>query len=133
MSKPLVTFSERFNVALEYREVSPTELLKRLKASGINLSLSTISQYKSGYSSPKSDRLNAISKCLQVSPVWLMGYDVPMEDVKIDFSDESAIQLAKLNQKLSMYAAKLSELNPEFRQKIFDEIDFLSEIENKDK
>lgn len=40
---------------------------------------SAISQYISGAFEPKQDRIYLISKALNVSEAWLMGYDVPME------------------------------------------------------
>ena len=40
---------------------------------------SAISQYLSGAFEPKQDRLHIIANALDVDPVWLMGYDVPME------------------------------------------------------
>lgn len=66
-------FKVRLDKALEYREMKPADLAK---ASG--LSESTISQYRSGYSKPKEDRLVLIANVLRVDPSWLMGLDVPM-------------------------------------------------------
>ena len=45
---------------------------------------SAISQYISGAFEPKQDRVYLISKALNVSEAWLMGFDVPMikEDVE---------------------------------------------------
>jgi transcriptional regulator with XRE-family HTH domain len=43
---------------------------------------SAISQYLSGAFEPKQDRLHIIANALDVSPVWLMGFDVPMEREK---------------------------------------------------
>lgn len=40
---------------------------------------SAMSQYISGAFEPKQDRLSLIAQALNVDPVWLMGYDVPME------------------------------------------------------
>ena len=40
---------------------------------------SALSQYISGAFEPKQDRIYLISKTLNVSEAWLMGYDVPME------------------------------------------------------
>ena len=42
----------------------------------------TINNYLSGKYEPKQDRLEIIAKALDVDPVWLMGYDVPMEREK---------------------------------------------------
>ena len=37
-----------------------------------------VSYYLSGRSKPKADRLYTIAQALNVSEVWLLGYDVPM-------------------------------------------------------
>lgn len=50
---------------------------------------SAISQYISGVYEPKQDRIHLISKALNVSEAWLMGYDVPME--RKSSSDEPKI------------------------------------------
>ena len=42
----------------------------------------TINNYLSGKYEPKQDRLEKIAEALDVNPVWLMGYDVPMEREK---------------------------------------------------
>lgn len=43
-----------------------------------------MSQYISGAFEPKNDRLYLIAQALDVNPVWLMGYDVPMEKITPD-------------------------------------------------
>ena len=40
---------------------------------------SAISQYMSGYTKPKQDRIYLISKALNINEAWLLGFDVPME------------------------------------------------------
>lgn len=67
------SFKTRLEKALEYRQVKPVDLSR---VTGI--SESTISQYRSGYSKPKDERLVIIANALHVDPAWLMGIDVPM-------------------------------------------------------
>lgn len=73
MEKPNEKFKDRLQQAL---------LTANLKAIDLSISAkipkSSISQYLSGYVVPKSDRMYKIAKILNVNPVWLMGYDVPM-------------------------------------------------------
>jgi transcriptional regulator with XRE-family HTH domain len=52
---------------------------------------SAISQYISGAFEPKQDRIYLISKALNVSEAWLMGYDVPMERQKITSPEEPVL------------------------------------------
>ena len=58
---------------MEFADIKAIDLAKR---SGI--SEATISQYRSGYSKPKDNRLVLIANILGVDPAWLMGLDVPM-------------------------------------------------------
>ena len=43
-----------------------------------------ISYYLNGKTSPKPERLKIICKVLNVSEMWMLGYNVPMERVEID-------------------------------------------------
>jgi transcriptional regulator with XRE-family HTH domain len=75
--------SERIATALAIRNMRQSELCERTK-----IPKSAISQYISGAFEPKQDRIYLISKALDVSEAWLMGYDVPMEREKIVPSDK---------------------------------------------
>ena len=77
MIEVVSTFQQRFNEALQIRDIKPVDIAKRT-----GISESTISQYRSGYAKPKQDKLAILSNALHVNPVWLMGYDVPMERQK---------------------------------------------------
>lgn len=68
----LDTFAQRLTQALEIRNITAAELSRRL-----GLNEGTISNYKKGVYEPKQRRLDSISKALDVSIPWLMGYDVP--------------------------------------------------------
>ena len=68
------SFKDRLDMALAIREMRPKDLAQRT-----NLSESTISQYRSGYTEPKTDKLALIASVLNVNPTWLMGLDVPIE------------------------------------------------------
>lgn len=66
--------SVRLKKALSVRNVKQAELCAKA-----NISKSTLSEYLSGKYEPKQDKVFIISQALNVDPVWLMGYDVPME------------------------------------------------------
>ncbi|MBR5199240.1 MAG: helix-turn-helix domain-containing protein [Bacteroidales bacterium] len=54
------------------------------------ISKSVLSEYISGVYEPKQDRILILSQALNVDPVWLMGFDVPMEiDNKKDAPSEA--------------------------------------------
>jgi transcriptional regulator with XRE-family HTH domain len=46
---------------------------------GFNFGKSALSQYVTGMVEPRQYKLYVLAEALDVSPVWLMGFDVPME------------------------------------------------------
>lgn len=68
------TCAKRIAKALSIRGMKQSELCEKTK-----IPKSAISQYVSGAFEPKQDRIFLIAQALDVDPVWLMGYDVPME------------------------------------------------------
>lgn len=82
MIEVVESFRMRLDIALAQRGMKASDLSKKT-----GISESTISQYRSGYSTPKKDRLVTIANALCVSPTWLMGIDVemngkPLEKIK---------------------------------------------------
>lgn len=65
---------DRISYALKVKGMKQSELCRIT-----NIPKSAISQYISGAFEPKQDRVYLISKALNVSETWLMGYDVPMD------------------------------------------------------
>lgn len=78
MIKKVQDFKDRLKIAMSAMEMRPVDLCKKT-----GLKDSTISQYMSGYAEPKTDKLCLIANALDVSPVWLMGVDVPM-NIKVN-------------------------------------------------
>ena len=72
------TCGERIKRALRLKGMKQSELCEITK-----IPKSAISQYVSGAFEPKQDRIYLISKALNVSEAWLMGFDVPMERERI--------------------------------------------------
>ena len=70
--------SVRIKKALAIRGMKQSELCEKTK-----IPKSALSEYISGAYEPKQDRLFLIAQVLDVDPVWLMGFDVPMEKEKI--------------------------------------------------
>ena len=66
--------STRIAKALSIRGMKQSELCEKTK-----IPKSAISQYISGAFLPKQDKIFIMAQALNVDPVWLMGYDVPME------------------------------------------------------
>lgn len=73
--KPVETFQNRLATALRIRNMKPVELYEKT-----NISESLISKYLSGNAVARQRKLSILSEALNINPVWLMGYDVPMEN-----------------------------------------------------
>ena len=69
-----VSCSARIKMALSIRGMKQSELCEKTK-----IPKSAMSEYISGAYEPKQDRLFLIAQALDVDPVWLMGFDVPIE------------------------------------------------------
>lgn len=66
--------SERMKIALKMSNMKQVELSR---LTGIDKG--SISNYLYGKYEPKSDAINKMATALNVSEMWLWGYDVPME------------------------------------------------------
>ena len=88
--------SVRLAKALSLRNMKQSELCQITK-----IPKSAISQYLSGVFEPRQDRLHIIAKALDVSPAWLMGFDVsmstekelPSEEIKLSEGEELLLEL----------------------------------------
>lgn len=101
-------FKDRLRRAMSVRGMKSVELCER---SGVPKS--AVSYYLAGKSKPKADRLYIISKALDVSEAWLMGYDVPMDRAE---KQKKVDQLAELIDQLRS--------DPEF----FEAVSLLSKL-----
>lgn len=101
-------FKDRLRRAMSVRGMKSVELCER---SGVPKS--AVSYYLAGKSKPKADRLYIISKALDVSEAWLMGYDVPMDRAE---KQKKVDQLAELIDQLRS--------DPDF----FEAVSFLSKL-----
>ena len=73
----LYSVAERLKEALVITGTKQIELARLT-----HLDRGTINNYLTGKYEPKQDKLSIIANALGVDPVWLMGYDVPMEREK---------------------------------------------------
>lgn len=80
---PIESCAIRIKKALSIRNMKQSELCEKTK-----ISKSVLSEYISGAYEPKQDRLLLLSQALNVDPVWLMGFDVPMEKEQKKFSPD---------------------------------------------
>ena len=97
--------STRIKKALSIRNMTQTELCAKAK-----ISKSSLSEYLSGKYIPRQDKIFILAQALNVDPVWLWGYDVPMEP-QIEVSPSEA-QLTEGEKKM----LELFRLIPKERQ-----------------
>ena len=110
ISEPCAT---RIKKALSLRNMTQTELCARTK-----ISKSSLSEYMSGKYVPRQDKVFLIAKALGVDPVWLWGYDVPMEIDDIQKSSPSQPELTE-GEKVMLSVFRLI---PEEQQRVFLEM-----------
>ena len=67
-------FKSRLRQAMEARNLKAVDICNKT-----GIAKSAMSYYLSGRSEPKADRLYLLSKVLDVSEAWLLGYDVEMD------------------------------------------------------
>ena len=82
---------DRIAEALSVRDMLPIDLARR---AGIDKG--SISKYLKGDVLPKQSRIAAMANVLDVSPAWLMGYNVPMEKEDIDITKVNETNQARL-------------------------------------
>ena len=111
------TCGDRIKKALRIKGMKQAELCQ---ITGIPKS--AISQYISGAFEPKQDRIYLISKALNVSEAWLMGFDVPMERETISLEEP---KLSEGEKKLLERYRQLSEESKEILINTMDSIDQL--------
>ena len=83
--KPSTT-AERIQEAMDRKGMRPADVVEAAKLysglpayKGAKITKSDISQYRSGKVKPMQDKLTLLGAVLDVSEVWLMRYDVPMQ------------------------------------------------------
>ena len=72
-------FQKRLHEAMLKRNVKAIELAEKTE-----LTRCQISGYINGRCQPKNDKLYLISQALNVNPMWLMGFDVPINEDEAD-------------------------------------------------
>lgn len=85
--------ARRIRQAMAEKSITARELAKR---SGIRES--SVSHYVNGTHAPSNLSAGSMAKVLGVSPVWLMGFDVPMKEPSKEekyYIDEKAREIAE--------------------------------------
>lgn len=75
--------SERLKYLMDAKNLKQSDIIERVTAMGEYISKSALSQYVNGQSTPDQKKLTILSKALDVSEVWLMGYgDTELKNIK---------------------------------------------------
>ena len=69
--------ANRFEYIMNLRHLKQVDLVNKT-----GISKSSINQYVRGTHCPENDRAMLLADVLRVNPLWLMGFDVPMEGDK---------------------------------------------------
>jgi|GEM_PF-3153718 len=89
--KQITTFQQRFKEIVGDR--SATEI-----ATLLEISKQSVSAYLLGTRKPKRLSIDAMARCLNVNPTWLMGYDAekisPSEDLTAQLTEEDKMDIA---------------------------------------
>ena len=105
-------FKVRLKKAMDARNMKAVDLVERT-----GIPKGAISYYLSGKSTPKADRLYLLSKALDVSEAWLLGYDVPMVRTQAQKNNDTiasiVVDLRTDNEFLDLVDALRTD--PEFR------------------
>lgn len=88
------TISERLQIAMDTRKIKQIDL-----ARVANVNQGALSRYLKGSYEPKSATIYKLALALDVSDMWLEGYDVPMErsqkQKEIDFKNNLYKKIAQ--------------------------------------
>lgn len=114
---------QRLNQLMSERGLKQVDILNMSiplqERTGIKMSKSHLSQYVNGKSQPDQHKLYLLSKTLNVSEAWLLGYDVPKEDREFDIPSIETIY---------------KQLNPERQTKVYNFAEYqLKEQQRKPK
>ncbi len=89
--------AKRIQLALSNSNMKPQEL-----ADKSCIGKASISQYVNGSHAPGNISAKKIGQVLNVNPLWLMGFDVPMEQESINVKEDSP--------KIIQYYEKLNDI-----------------------
>lgn len=113
--------STRISMAMSYKGMRQIDL-----ANATGISKGQINHYIKDENVPKADKIFILSKALDVSEAWLMGYDVPMD--RNPSSKKQAIE--QLSKYTLSVALKFAQLDINKQQLVENLIDSLLNPQN---
>lgn len=116
----------RIREALQLRGMKQIELCERT-----GISRGTLTNWISQRWQPKQESLMKLAKALNVSEMWLAGYDVPMERPLAQIKNDELAQLIneiRKNEALKDLFISISHLNADQRQLVLNMVKELTKI-----
>ena len=117
-------FIERLNSILQKRNLSQADLSKM---TGIRSS--SISDWLNGKYEPKQDKIAIIADALNVSPVWLIGYDEPStnqtEGYYVDPETAEYAEMLRTRPEARMLFSAAKDISKEDLEKAVEYIELL--------
>ena len=105
------TTSQRLKLAMDMAHKKQTDL-----AEMTGLNKATISRYITGRHEPKADAISSLASALNVSEMWLWGYDVPMERTDFQKKNDQLVKLVirlRKDERFAHAVAMLDEVSEE--------------------
>lgn len=100
------TTDQRMTIAMKMAGKRQTDL-----SNETGLNKSTISRYVSGECEPKADAIGKLASALNVSEMWLWGYDVPMERTDMQKKNDQLVKLVTRMRKDERFASAVKMLD----------------------
>lgn len=123
-------FIERLNSILQKRNLSQADLSKM---TGIRSS--SISDWLKGKYEPKQDKIAIIAEALNVSPVWLIGYDEPStnqpEGYYVDPETAEYAEMLRTRPEMRMLFSASRGISKEEMQEAVNYIEFIKSRNKK--
>lgn len=117
------TTAERLRQIMAERGMRQVDVINAVtpfaKQYGIKFGKSILSQYLSGKTEPGQEKLTILGLGLNVSEVWLMGFDVPMERTV------SPVSEALGDMRFSRICELAKQLSPEEQDHIISQMEWL--------
>lgn len=106
------TEKSRVELKSRLREAMDLRGMKAVDLCGITeIPKGAISYYLAGKSQPKADRVHLLSKALDVSEAWLMGFDVPMARTAEQKKNDDLVQIIARLRKSPVFFEAVSLLS----------------------
>ena len=105
------TTSQRLHEAMAMAKKKQTDLV-----TDTGLNKSTISRYCSGDAEPKANAISKLAAALDVTEMWLWGYDVPMERPEGQKKNDQLVKLVvrmRSDSEFTKAVSMLDNLSPD--------------------